>query len=104
MRQVQRVFPIEAGMLNLDCPHCGPRAETEFTCGGESHIVRPMLDVSASDWASYLYFRDNPKDVIFERWRHAYGCGLWFNVARDTVSHQIVNIYAMTDPKPKVLL
>jgi Sarcosine oxidase delta subunit len=27
-------------MMLIDCPFCGPRAELEFTCGGESHIAR----------------------------------------------------------------
>ena len=25
----------------ITCPHCGPRAEIEFRCGGEAHIARP---------------------------------------------------------------
>ena len=28
-------------MLLIDCPHCGPRAEIEYSYGGEAHIVRP---------------------------------------------------------------
>ncbi len=32
--------------------------------------------------ADYLFFRDNPKGVHLERWRHGFGCGQWFNVAR----------------------
>jgi sarcosine oxidase subunit delta len=28
-------------MLQITCPYCGPRAEKEFTYGGEAHIVRP---------------------------------------------------------------
>ncbi|MGH6719268.1 MAG: sarcosine oxidase subunit delta, partial [Alphaproteobacteria bacterium] len=28
-------------MLLIACPFCGPRDETEFRCGGESHIIRP---------------------------------------------------------------
>jgi len=87
-------------MLTLDCPFCGPRSETEFVCGGESHIVRPDPDCSDAAWASYLYMRDNPKGASFERWCHRFGCGTWFNVARDSVTHRIFATYAMTDPKP----
>ena len=87
-------------MLLLTCPHCGPRDETEFNGGGESHVTRPLIDSSDQDWADYLFFHNNPKGVTFERWRHTYGCGRWFNVARDTVSHDISAVYAMTDPKP----
>jgi heterotetrameric sarcosine oxidase delta subunit len=25
-----------------------------------------------------------------ERWCHSFGCGQWFNVLRDTVTHEIV--------------
>ncbi len=28
-------------MLLIPCPWCGPRDETEFTYGGEAHIVAP---------------------------------------------------------------
>ena len=87
-------------MLLLACPHCGPRDETEFSCGGESHIARPLIDAPDQDWADYLFYRHNPKGVTFERWRHAYGCGRWFNVARDAVSHEIRAVYAMGDAKP----
>ena len=91
-------------MLLIVCPHCGPRAEVEFRCGGESHIRRPgphgIVDDAA--WADYLYYRLNPKGVHFERWLHATGCGRWFNVARDTVSHKILAVYAMQDPAPVI--
>ena len=91
-------------MLQLDCPHCGPRDEAEFSCGGEAHIARPLAENKISDreFADYLFLRDNPKGVFLERWRHAAGCRRWFNVVRDTVSHQIIEIYAMGSlPKSK---
>jgi sarcosine oxidase, subunit delta len=47
-----------------------------------------------------MFFRDNVKGIGFERWHHRYGCGLWFNIARDTVSHRILAVYGMTDPRP----
>ena len=28
-------------MLLIECPWCGARDESEFTYGGEAHIVRP---------------------------------------------------------------
>lgn len=89
-------------MLLIPCPHCGPRAEHEFRCGGESHIARPSPPEATSDaaWGEYLHVRDNPKGVTYERWLHAAGCRRWFNVARDTVTHEILAVYAMTDPKP----
>ncbi|RVT40282.1 sarcosine oxidase subunit delta [Sphingobium algorifonticola] len=87
-------------MLSLTCPHCGPRDETEFSCGGESHIERPGVEASDETWADYLFVRDNPRGVTFERWHHRFGCGAWFNVARDTVSHEIKTVYPMGAPRP----
>ena len=91
-------------MIMIDCPWCGPRSEEEYTCGGQSHIVRPEKPAALSDqeWADYLYQRINPKGVHYERWRHTYGCRQWFNVARDTVSHKVLAVYRMGDPKPAV--
>lgn len=84
-------------MLLITCPHCGPREETEFACGGEAHIARPLAENSISDaeFADYLFLRDNPKGLFLERWRHTAGCRRWFNIARDTVSHEIIEVYAM---------
>lgn len=87
-------------MLRIPCPHCGVRDESEFTFGGPSHVSRPGDGVSDRVWSDYLYNRDNPKGVHFERWRHTYGCERWFNVARDTSSHEIRAVYLMTEPRP----
>ena len=91
-------------MLLIDCPHCGPRDEAEFSCGGEAHIARPLAENNITDaqFADYLFYRHNPKGVFLERWRHAAGCRRWFNAVRDTVSHEIIEIYAMgAMPKTK---
>lgn len=87
-------------MLLITCPFCGPRNETEFRCGGESHIARPRLDCSDAVWSDYLHTRDNPKGVHHERWLHAGGCGTWFNIARHTVTHEITATYPIDAPKP----
>lgn len=92
-------------MLLISCPHCGARDEAEFSCGGEAHIARPLAENSITDaqFADYLFYRHNPKGVFLERWRHAAGCRRWFNMVRDTVSHEIIEIYAMGQmPKTKV--
>jgi sarcosine oxidase, subunit delta len=87
-------------MMQIPCIHCGLRDENEFTCGGTSHIARPGLEQSDQIWGEYLFFRDNPKGLHLERWRHSHGCGRWFNLARNTVTHEILSVYAMTDPPP----
>jgi sarcosine oxidase subunit delta len=91
-------------MLLIPCPYCGPRAEIEFRCGGQSHIARPTPALATSDasWADYLFNRDNPKGVHFERWVHNAGCRRWFNVARDTTSHVILAVYEMGAAKPGI--
>jgi sarcosine oxidase subunit delta len=76
-------------MLRIPCPWCGPRDEPEFSYGGEANVSRPSGDVDDATWAHYLFVRDNPKGRQLERWCHTYGCGQWFNVERDTVTHAI---------------
>jgi sarcosine oxidase subunit delta len=39
--------------------------------------------------------------VHFERWRHVHGCGCWFNLARDTVSDEILAVYRMGEQPPE---
>jgi sarcosine oxidase subunit delta len=76
-------------MLLIPCPWCGPRNDSEFVAGGEAHVVRPDDGVSDHRWGEYLYFRSNIKGVQAERWFHSHGCRRWFNVVRDTVTHEI---------------
>ena len=87
-------------MLRVPCPYCGVRDETEFSFGGEAHIARPGPDATDAAWTEYLYLRDNPKGVNYERWCHSYGCGRWFHAARHTVTHRFLAIYAATEPRP----
>lgn len=87
-------------MMQIPCIYCGPRDESEFTCGGTSHLARPELQQSDQIWGEYLFFRDNPQGLHSERWCHTQGCGRWFNVARHTVTHEIQSAYAITDPPP----
>lgn len=89
-------------MLRICCPYCGIRDEVEFHCGGDSHIVRPGPDGSDVAWSDYLFNRDNPKGVHTERWCHDFGCGQWFNMTRDTLTHEIYRIYRMADTAREV--
>ena len=88
-------------MLLISCPYCGPRAELEFSYGGEAHISRADPDaVDDAAWADYLYMRNNPRGVFAERWRHIHGCGRFFNCVRDTVSDRISATYKPGEPPP----
>ena len=91
-------------MLLIPCPYCGPRAETEFSYGGQAHIARPPdpVRVSDEDWAGYVFLRDNTKGVFLERWVHAHGCRRWFNVARNTVTYEILSVYEAGAAPPKI--
>ena len=89
-------------MLLIDCPYCGPRPEIEFAYGGQAHVARPRTPGSVGDqeWADYLYTRVNTRGVHAERWRHARGCGRFFNALRDTTTDQFITIYKTGTPRP----
>jgi len=89
-------------MLLIPCPWCGPRAESEFNCGGEGGIARPTNTETLTDeqWGDYLFMRRNPKGVHQEQWRHASGCGRWFNALRDTVSYRVHAVWKIGDEPP----
>jgi sarcosine oxidase subunit delta len=91
-------------MLQIHCPWCGPRAESEFSCGGEGGITRPPNTDTLSDaqWGDYVFMRRNPKGVHQEQWRHASGCGRWFNALRDTVSYRIHATWRIGETTPVI--
>jgi sarcosine oxidase subunit delta len=35
-----------------------------------------------------------------EQWRHASGCGRWFNALRDTVSYRFEAVWKIGEPAP----
>ena len=80
-------------MLLITCPWCGPRAETEFTCGGEADTARPTEPESISDaqWGDYLFMRRNRRGPHREQWHHSFGCRRWFVVERDTVTYRFLS-------------
>jgi sarcosine oxidase subunit delta len=79
-------------MLLIPCPWCGPRDEVEFHYGGQSGVAYPTDPDALDDaaWGQYLFFRDNPKGSFEERWAHSAGCRRWFDVVRDTVTHEFL--------------
>ncbi|WP_377504763.1 sarcosine oxidase subunit delta [Octadecabacter sp. R77987] len=90
-------------MLTLECPCCGIIAdETELHAGGEAHLKRETVGSSDDDFEDYLFMRENPKGVHFERWRHVAGCGKWFHAARCTTTLEVFGTYpAQTLAPPK---
>ncbi|MGI9334514.1 MAG: sarcosine oxidase subunit delta [Gammaproteobacteria bacterium] len=91
-------------MLQLNCPHCGVRDETDLSCHGEAHIQRPETPHECTDeqWADYLFMRSNPRGLHLERW-FCNGCRCWFNACRDTATHEIVACYPMGASVPAIV-
>jgi len=81
-------------MLILTCPNCGVEAdETDLAPGGPAHLRRAGPKDDDDTFEAYLFLRDNPRGVHFERWRHAFGCGKWFVAARATDTHEVFGTY-----------
>jgi heterotetrameric sarcosine oxidase delta subunit len=77
-------------MLLITCPFCGERAETEFNYGGPVGPDRPDAKTCSEEvWRDYLLNVPNPAGPVNERWWHARGCGDWFTIWRNTVTHDI---------------
>jgi len=90
-------------MLLIDCPYCKEkRSEIEFSHAGEAHLARPDDASSLNDeqWSSFLFYRDNPAGIHFERWYHIHGCGRYFNAVRNTISEKFVLTYKAGKPRP----
>ena len=90
-------------MLLIECPYCGERPEPEFVYGGQAHLVRPGAEaqVSAQQWADFLYRRANIRGVHAERWRHTHGCGRFFNALRDTTTDRFLATYRIGERAPE---
>ncbi len=95
-----------AYMLSLTCPNCGVQGEeTEFAPGGEAHLKRFGPGSAEEAFEGYLFYRKNPRGVHFERWRHAFGCGKWFHVARCTATLEVFGSYtAQTSIVPQNII
>ena len=82
-------------MLQITCPYCGARPESEFTYGGPAGRLRPRFEANLSDvdWSDYLHYRENSRGPYAESWCHAFGCMEWFNMIRHTVTHEVLGVY-----------
>ena len=87
-------------MMQIACPWCGKCDEWEFQYGGPAGLARPPPESDDQTWGEYLFFRDNVKGRSVERWRHAYGCGQWFNVERDSVTHRVSAAFRFDESGP----
>lgn len=78
-------------MLQIPCPFCGPRNESEFSFGGPVGPDRPDPQTTTDEeWVEYLTVVPNPLGPVQERWWHVKGCGTWLTIWRHTLTHDIV--------------
>ena len=87
-------------MLLIPCPWCGPRAQVEFTYGGDGTAKRPALDAPEVEWVRFVYLRENPSGSHQELWQHSAGCRQWLRVQRDTRTHEILASVSPGEPPP----
>jgi len=81
-------------MMQIDCPHCGQRAQGEFTYERTVDSV-VSLDASPDDAMAALFTRANPRGLDEEIWRHTFGCRAWLVLTRHRVTHAIEAIRAV---------
>ena len=75
-------------MMLIACPHCGPRAQSEFIYQRTVDSVVP-LNAPVDEAMAKLFTRNNPRGVDDEIWRHTYGCRAWMVLTRHRVTNEI---------------
>jgi heterotetrameric sarcosine oxidase delta subunit len=81
-------------MMQINCPHCGPRAQAEFIYERTVDSVVP-LDAAPDDAMRTLFTRANPREVDEEIWRHTFGCRGWMVLTRHRVTNDISDVRAI---------
>lgn len=79
-------------MLLITCPHCGPRASSEFAHRGQAPDRPGPAEVSPKAWREYLYTRDNAAGAVTEEWFHVSGCRRFLLVERDSRSNEVMSV------------
>ena len=81
-------------MMLISCPHCGPRAQAEFTYERTADsVIQP--DAAPAEAIEHLIARANPRGLDDEVWRHTFGCRAWLVMTRHRVTHAIAAIRAV---------
>lgn len=81
-------------MMLINCPHCGPRAQSEFIYERTVDSVAPA-GVGNDEAMQTLFTRGNPRGVDEEIWRHTFGCRAWMVVTRHRVTNGISHVRAV---------
>ena len=80
-------------MLLITCPHCGPRAQTEFSYERTvDSVVQP--GAAPAEAMARLFTRANPRGLDDEIWCHTFGCRAWLVLTRHRMTHAITAIRA----------
>ena len=77
--------------FKIDCPNCGRRDVSEFTFGA-TEKTPPDPGAGLREWSRYVFIAGNVLGAQEEWWRHAFGCGVWLRIKRDTADHKITEI------------
>ena len=81
-------------MLLIPCPHCGPRAQPEFSYERTvDSVVQP--ESNPAEAMEHLFSRANPRGPDEEIWRHTYGCRAWLIMTRHRTTHAIEAVRAV---------
>jgi heterotetrameric sarcosine oxidase delta subunit len=78
-------------MMQIPCPHCGPRSQAEFVYERTVDSV-VALDAAPEVAMTTLFTRTNPRGPDDEIWRHTYGCRAWMVITRHRVTNEITAV------------
>lgn len=79
--------------MRIHCPFCGERDLSEFSYLGDANSAEASCAAqSAQQLIDAVYLRANPAGAHRELWFHAFGCGSWLTVTRDTRTHAILAV------------
>jgi heterotetrameric sarcosine oxidase delta subunit len=81
-------------MMQIPCPHCGPRAQAEFVYERTADSV-VALDAAPEEAMRTLFTRTNPRGLDEEIWRHTFGCRAWMVITRHRVTNEITDVRAV---------
>lgn len=85
-------------MHQINCPWCGPRAQTEFEYYCDAAVVDTRFaEESMQEALDRVFMRDDFIGFHDEIWQHVYGCRGWLRVARHTRTHAIRSTTACRD-------
>lgn len=85
-------------MQQFKCPFCGLRDEREFHFVGEAGKIRPdtTKEVTAEEWAAYLYQTRNKLGHAKEMWMHL-TCAELFLMERDTSTMDVLAVQSLRE-------